>query len=234
MALTASTLITKAWYLSGIVSPQLETVTGDKIDEGLDLLNSLLAILSAKIDFINFYTLYDFSLVAGQESYFIPDLVSIETVVFFIGPVRYSISPVPRRAYRGTSRVNTVTALPLNVYWTRVLGGMNIDFFPLPIDSYPAQLTGKFSITSVTLNQDLSLTLAAFFIEYLRYELADYMCAQYNVQLQGTQAAKLQDYRLAVKNISPPDMTMRKSTAFTGDVSGFQWFDTFAQGWRPV
>src|SRR3569623_1818296 len=52
MAYLTAELITKSFYLSGVVSQNLEVVTGDQVTEGLDLLNAMLAIKSANLDFI--------------------------------------------------------------------------------------------------------------------------------------------------------------------------------------
>lgn len=235
MAYTASQLITQSWYLSGIVSQNFETVTGDKIEEGLYLLNALLAMKSVDLDFLNYYTVYDgLNLVQGQESYFIPNLVSVESFTFFIGPVRYATSPQSRKNYFATGRVNNIQSLPFNWHVEREKGGATLYVYFLPAGAYDAQITGQFSLSQVSLTTDLSATLDNFYIEFLRFELADYMCAQYNVQLQGSQAALLQRYRKVMARVSTPDMTITKLSAFNKN-TGMSWADiNFGQGWRPV
>ena len=42
MPYLAQTLITRSWYLSGIVARGAQTVTGDQITDGLMMLNALL------------------------------------------------------------------------------------------------------------------------------------------------------------------------------------------------
>ena len=126
MAYTVTDLITRAFYLSQVVSRELEEVSGQQISDGLIWLNALLSLKSAHSRLIPYYTEYQFNAVIGQEVYFVPELVQPETLTFNIGPVRYSTQPVPRRAYQGSGRVDNITSLPFNWNFERTLGGANI------------------------------------------------------------------------------------------------------------
>lgn len=233
MTYTTTQLITNAWFISGIVARQLETVDGDQIEAGLDLLNGLLAMKSADLSYIPYWSVYDFNLIAATQQYYIPGLIASESFTFNIGTVRYSTSPQSRKDFYATGRVDGITSLPFNWYANRTLGGTNIELYFLPQTNYPAEIVGKFSLSNVTLGQNLELTLDDFYIQYLLYELSAYMCSSYNIQFQPGQAAILERYRGIVKQISAPDLTVRKISSFRKN-TGMSWADiNLGQGWRP-
>ena len=216
MSYTARTLVANAWYLSGIVSQGLQTPTGEQEAQGFNLLNAVLAIKTAGNKLIPYFKKYDFTAVVGQESYFIENLIQVETLVFFIGDVRYSMQPTQRKVYFGSPRVENVTSLPFNWHLERELGGARIYLYFKPNTTYPLQLWGKFSLSSITdPSQDLLLTLDRFYIEYLRYALAEYMCQEYNVNFPPQSTKKLNEYEKMITNISPPDMRMTKTSTLT-------------------
>jgi hypothetical protein len=113
----------------------------------------------------------------------------------------------------------------------RCKGGSNIYLYFKPDSNYPLTIWGKFALNSVTINQDLSLTLDAFYIEYLRYELAQYMCAEYNIGLQSEASNTLSEYRKIVRQISPPDLSVNKVSCFNGN-SGLNFaLINLSKGW---
>jgi hypothetical protein len=56
---------------------------------------------------------------------------------------------------------------------------------------------------SVTKYQDLSIILDLFYIDYLRYALAEYMCQEYNITFQPQNQAKLNEFETTIFDISP-------------------------------
>lgn len=230
---TAATLISNAFTLSNVVSRDFNTVSGPQETEGLALLNAFLAMRTADKNYIPYYQQFDFTAVIGQELYNIPNLIDVETFTFNIGVLRYSLMEDDRFDYFGTTRVDNIQTLPDKFRLERCLGGMNVYVYPLPADTYPMHIWGKFSLADVTLDQDLELTLDKFYIEYLRYELADMICSEYNISLQKKSSDRLDNYRKVVNKISPPDLTTQKMSCFTGN-SGWNWGDiNLGRGWRP-
>lgn len=155
MAYTVTNLITDAFYTSGIVSREFETVSGPQGQVGLAALNNILTDKAIEKDMIPYYTKYTFNAVAGQESYFIPKLEELETLVFFINNVRYQMREVDRIRYKGSARANNVTSLPFNWNLERCLGGANISLYFFPNTNYPMEAWGLFRLDQVTLNTDL-------------------------------------------------------------------------------
>jgi hypothetical protein len=210
MAYTTTQLITRAWYLSGVVARDEETVTGEQLTDGLNMLNALLSFKTANQRLIPYYQDYEFNGVIGQQKYFIPNLVLTETLTFVLNTVRYSMMLVQRREYFATPRANEINSLPYEYFVERTLGGSNLYMYFSPQDTYLFHLHGKFSLNDVTLGQDLSLTLDAFYIEYLRYALAEYMCQEYNITFQIQSEKKLTEFERVLIDISPIDFTLSK------------------------
>ncbi len=194
MSYTVTKLINNAWYLSGIVARNLQTVSGDQLTDGLDLLNAFLAVETADKRMIPYFQTFSLTAVAGQERYFVANLIELETITFFINSVRFSLQEYNRDRYFGESRVVNIQSLPYQYHTERTFGGMYIYLYFLPNTNYPLEIFGKFSLSSVALTQDLSLTMDLFYIEYLRYALANKMCEEYNIQFQPQAAMKLKSY----------------------------------------
>ena len=132
MAYTAQTLITRSWYLSGIVARNLQVVTGDQITDGLMLLNALLDFKQIETDLIPYWTYIGMPLIGGQEYYYLPNVADIELGTFNIGPVRYPMQQRQRKAYFGSSRVDNIQTLPFDWNFNRGEGGGTLSFYFLP------------------------------------------------------------------------------------------------------
>lgn len=234
MSYTVTKLITNAWYLSGVVARNLQVVTGDQMSDGLDLLNiSVLAVKSANTRLVPYFQQYNFNMVIGQEMYFVPNLIGIETMTFYIGTVRYSMLPQKRIQYWGSGRIDNIQSLPFSWDMQRTLNGSNVYVYFVPDQDYPSVIWGKFALADVALNQDLELTIDQFYIEYLRYALAEQMCTEYNLPFQPQNAKRLAELENIILTISPPDLSMQKLTAL-GMETGVNYADVnIGRGWRP-
>jgi hypothetical protein len=222
MAYSAMTLITRAWYLSGIVARNLETVSGDQITDGLFLLNTLLDFKASDIRLIPYFTRYAGVFVIGQEKYYIPDLYEIETMTFNIGTVRYPMKYVNRDVYFGAGRVDNINSLPFSYHYERVKGGSDVYVYFSPVDTYVFNLSGKFALTDVTLMQDMSLTYDNFYLEYLRYALAQFMCNEYSIAFAPEKLQMLKMYEKKLLDVSPPDLTLKK-ISMLGSQNTLNW-----------
>src|ERR1700676_5509414 len=234
MAYTAQQLITRAWYLSGIVARQAQTVSGDQITDGLFLLNSLLNWKQVETDLIPYWT-YNTSMytVPGQEAYFIPNCVEIQCVTFNIGVLRYPMDYSTNRVYFGSGRVDNISTLPFNWTFTRELGGGNLYLYFLPQDAYQLKIFGKFFLTNVVLTTDLATVYDTSYIEYLRYALAEYMCSEWGIIFSPQSEKILRKIERELMYVSPPDLSMIKTSVLTNG-SGYNYGDiNLGRGWRP-
>lgn len=235
MTFTTTQLITRSYYLSGVVARDFQTVSGSQINDGLQMLNALLDVKTAQQRFIPYFTIYDFVTVIGQEVYNIANLISIESLTFAIEPVRYSLRRAERKEYFATPRVNNIETLPYQYHIERAVKGANVYLYFIPQSVYDMVLVGKFSLGDVTLDQNLETTLDLFYIEYLRYALAEYICNEYNRTYQPQNAAKLLEYENMITDVSPLDLSMTKMSNMQ---QGSSMMDIYAQanlgkGWVP-
>jgi len=250
MAYTAQQLITRSWYLSGIVARNLQSVTGDQITDGLALLNALLDFKQVETDLIPYWTYIELDLVPGQEFYFLPYIAAVESATFNIDTVRYPMDSVTRRNYYGSARVDNISSLPYSWNFNRGTGGGNFALYFKPEAAYPLKLMAKFFLVDVALNTDLtnvSLTVPYTFltstnqgydtsyIEYLRYALAQMMCSEYGILFNPESEKILKKYERQLMFVEPPDLSMKKSTILNSDSQpGFNYGDVnLGHGWRP-
>lgn len=223
MAETALQLITKSFYLSQIVSRQLQTVSGDQITQGLELLNALLAIKGSDLRLIPYFQRYDFPTVAGQEEYFIDNLLLVDAITFNLGSVRFPMQEMTRYEFFGTPRVDNIQSLPFSYRCERELDGMRIFLYFPPNAVYTVKLSGKFGLTSVTLHQDMSLTYDGFYREYLRFALAEYLCLDYGATMPEPAKMKLNEITKKLLDTSPKDLSIQKRSYFRDGRGGLDW-----------
>src|ERR1700690_1444731 len=163
MSYTVTQLIIEAFYTSGIVGRQFQTVAGDQVQVGLVKLNELFADTGIDYGMIPYFNSgYSFNAIAGQEKYFIPNMVQPETLTFYIDTVRYSMRKNPRDEYFGMGRAENVDSLPFNWHAERTLNGTNIFIYFFPDKNFPLVATGLFKLQNVTLYQDLELDNVIF------------------------------------------------------------------------
>lgn len=238
MVYTTRQLITDAYNLVNVVSEDFETVTGAQRAKGLRLLNAYLAVKTANNRLIPYYKENAFNTVVGQETYFVEKLILPETLTFTINgqenSVRLPSSKQGRKKYFGTARANGVRSLPFTWHYERVLKGSNIYLYFKPDQIYPIKVWGKFSLDSVTMNQDLMLTLDDYYIEFLRLGLGSRIAADYGAVLQPQTQKLLDEYESSLIDVSVQDLSPRRRSYF-GVNTGINWGDVNdGRGWRPV
>lgn len=248
MAYTAQELVTRAWYLSGIVARNLQVPTGDQINDGLQMLNDLLNFKQIEVDLIPYYTYIEMPAVPNQEFYFLPYVALVESLTFNIGPVRYPMDATSRQHYFGSSRVDNISTLPFNWNYNRSQGGGYLGLYFLPDSNYPLKMMVKIFLVDVTLQTDLTNVSEVVpytfvnatnqgydtsYIEYLRYSLAKYMCSEYGIMFNPESEKILTSYQRKLMYMEPPDLSMIKSSILT-EGQGYNWGDAnLGRGWRP-
>ena len=216
MAYTALQLITRAYYLSAVVSRSLQTLTAEQVSDGLYLLNADLEYKSADLRLIPYFVRDAFNTVQGQEMYFVDGLSYVDSLTFNLGTVRYSLLENTRKEYFSGPRIDDVQSLPYCYRVERVLGGSNIYLYFVPNDVYTMKLSGKFALTNVALTTDLSLTYDYFYIEYLRYSLAKMICEEYGATFPDESKIKLMTMEKKLMDVSPADLSIQKRGYFGG------------------
>lgn len=233
MAYTVTQLITGAFYSAGIVGREFETVSGAEFADGFLWLNDILAEKTVDDGMIPYESTYTDVFLPGVESYYIENLIAIDTLTFTKDSVRYSMGYQKRNQYFGSNRVNNIDTLPFNWYFERGFGGGTLYVYFLPDESYPFEIHGAFRLSEVTNNQDLSLTLDRFYITYLRYALAERICAEYNEPVPDGVRTTLAKYRAWINKKSRLlDLRLTKSSTLQRGNQTAGWaFVNIARGW---
>ena len=176
-----------------------------KVGESIEVI-SVINFLGALFDNVEIFV--D---VSKAEKYFIENLISIDTFVFFIDTVRYQTLPQGRRNYFGNSRADNIQSLPGTWHLERRFGGADLYIYFKPDRNFPLTIWGQFRLAEVTINQDLSLTLDRFYINYLRYDLAVRLCAEYNYSVPPSVQKALDRYEESIsKKSGPIDLQLQK------------------------
>lgn len=156
MAYTTNQLISSSYYASGVVSRQFETVNGTQLADGLDWLNDIISDKTVDQGMVPYEGFFPFKAIPGQQVYYIPNLVQIDTLVFFLDDVRYPMKYTQRNDFFGSARVENIQTLPYEWYWERKFGGGNLHIYFAPDQSYPMEIHGVFRMAQVALGQDLT------------------------------------------------------------------------------
>lgn len=223
MAYLASELITRACYLSQVVSRELQVPSGVQISDGLYLLNAIIDFKNSDLREIPYYQEYVFNTVQGQELYSIPNLLSVDSLTFNIGPVRYAMNEETRTSYFANYRIDNVQSLPFQYRFERTLDGMDLYIYFVPADVYVMKLWGKFALTEVTLNTDLSLVYDFFYLEFLRHQLAVWICNEYGATVPDGVMKQYEILQKKVMDVSPADMSIRNLNYFGNSGVGLDW-----------
>lgn len=239
MPYTSQELITNSYYLSGIVARNLQTPTWDQINDGLYRLNGFLNIKGSETKQIPYYQTTYGNFIAGQQVYSFPNLVEIDTFAFYLQPggpsangVRFEMLNISRYEQFAVPRPENVSSLPYSWHLERTTSGSDVYVYFIPNQNYEYILTGKYALLSTTLNQDLSTVFDGWYIEYLTYGLAIYLCEWNNIVPPPSVMTTFKEMEASLTTLSPIDFTLRKIQYFkTG--GGLNWGDVnYGRGWR--
>ena len=202
MTYTTNELIADAYYTTGIVAREFETVSGMQSTDGLNWLNEVLNDKTVNEGMVPYETSLTVNAVIGQEEYSIPNCIKIDTLTFTKDSVRYAMRHQKRNQYFGSPRTNSISSLPFNWYFERGFGGGTLYIYFEPDQAYPLEIHGIFRMDEVTLNQDLELTLDRFYIDYLKYSLADRICVNFDHPTPPNVARTLARYEMWINKQS--------------------------------
>lgn len=245
MPYTVLKLITNAYYLSGIVSREFETTSGSQYTDGLDALNDLLGDKTVESGLIPYFKRLDLVAQPNVAEYFIPGLIDIATFTFFINSVRYCTLKNSRSEFFGSARAENIQSLMFNWHTERefnqnpldgpITEGARLFVYFRPDAGYPMQIWGTFGLDEVALNDDLSLVYGRFYIDYLKYALAQRVCDNFNFIVPQGVLDRLDVMENNIEKQSA-QMDLKQTTISTLNqgYDGFTYADVnIGHGWRP-
>jgi len=212
----------------------MQNVLGSDIAEGLSLLNSILSFQGSDLKLIPYYGAYSFSTITNTEEYFIPNLLGVETLTYNFQSVRWSMQQLSRVQYLAYPRANNIQNLPFIYHVERELGGSRIFMYFLPNQVYDMKLWGKFGLVEVALNENLAAVYDAFYIEYLRNKLAQYLCLEWGKDVPQDVKDNLVELTNRVSYVSPPDVTQQLVQLGGGSNSLNYGIVNLSNGYLPI
>ena len=227
----AGTLITKAYYLSGIVPRNFESLEAEELADGLDLLNDVFSEINVTGRYIPYFSYPQVTCVVGQEVYFIANAVDMMTATFNIGSVRYEMYHDTLKHYFGAPRVDNIQALPFTWFWERVNGGINVSVYFLPQQAFVMKFKCKVGLSNVIATTDLSLTYDNFYQLFLKYKLVDYICDFYNVSTPPKITARLAQYETIYADLNAYDYSVNKVATYSKTDSMSYAQANIGKGW---
>lgn len=241
MAFTTRELIVQSYYLSGVVARDYEFTGGSDIDDGLDRLNDFLTIKGAKTKLIPYFSFIDGTFTPREDTYFFANLVEIESMTFFLlntnttGPASVRLSEWEQSRYEffGSPRALNIDSLPIYWHMERTKGGSNVYVYPAPVEAYPYQIIGKFSLLSTTLDRDLESLFDDWYIVYLKYGLALALCAWRQVAPPINLVTMFEEMEQEMTTLAVMDFSLRKASYFGGNAMLTIADATFKNVWRP-
>ena len=235
MAYLTSNLIADSYYLSGIVSREFETVTGSQTTDGLRLLNEVLADRTLDEGTIPYTDKLSFPAISGTSEYFIANLIDIDVFVFYIQGIRYQTRNQKRNEFFGSFRATQIQSLPWNWHLEREFAGGRLFLYFIPDVAYPLEIHGTFRLNSVTLFQDLSLTLDQFYTNFVQYLLAERLCQFFSYNVPANVAMQLNKYIKWINNTTNVmDLRTQKLSSLNNGVAINYAMVNLSGGWVPI
>lgn len=228
----ARELINRAWILSGIVARDLEPVSGSQGADGLFLLNALLSQQNITSKFVPYNDEQTFTAVIGQETYEIPNLITLYTLTFTKDGVRYPMQPMQRKRYFGTGRANNVNSLMYQYFFQRINGKGQIFMYFKPSEAFTVTMNGKFALLNVTVDEELNDTFDEFYQLYLMYELANFMAGWYNQLVPQVVQDKILEIRKELPDLNPLDLEPYNVSSL-GAIDSISYANVNFPGWVP-
>ena len=228
----AETLIAHAFYLSQIKSREAEGVEAWESDDGLRLLNQIIASLGLSGAMLPYESTVALDCVVGQSDYVIARLVQVNYVILTDQTVRRPLSRLSEPEYVAANAVIGVTGLPYSYYIERQKGASLLNLYYAPDKPYPLSIRGRLAFQGVKLNTDLTTLFDDFFIGYLETKLAERVCGFYSHSVPDAVAAEVITLERSLNQLTGRDLSIRKRSLFNGN-SSQSAPPSLDTGWRP-
>jgi hypothetical protein len=225
---TTNELIINALYLTGELGVG-ETPDSFMLSSGLELINELIDKFSADSIYIPYLKELSFTMVSGQASYTVSDMVTADVTSNRIVDLSFANYTVPSagqgiiyplKIINKAQYYNVTRLLPLNtrpgfIFLDKQSTESIVTLYPAPDQAYPCVLGVKVMINKLIANQDLT-ELPPFYYGFMKYALARKFLAYYpSANWAETSEQEYQDYYNIIKNVNETDLTIRPSSVLS-------------------
>lgn len=237
---TTNELIINSLYLLGELGVG-ETPDAFMLSSGLELINELLDKFASDSIYIPFLTTVSFTMVSGQPSYTLSDIVPADidtnrivdlsfanyTVPSAGQGIIYPLQIINKAQYYGVTRLTPLNTRPGFIFLDKQDVESIVTLYPAPDQPYPCQIQVKSMINELHANEGLG-ELPPFYYGFLKYCLARKFLSYYpSGNWPDTAEQEYQDYFNIIKNANETDLTVRPS-AILSRPEPFYWQNILA------
>ncbi len=237
---TTNELIINSLYLLGELGVG-ETPDSFMLSSGLELINELLDKFAADSIYIPYLKSLSFTMVAGQPSYSISDMIPSDvtanrivdlsmanyTVPSAGQGIIYPLQIINKAQYYGVTRLLPLNTRPGFIFLDKQELESIVTLYPAPDQPYPCQLQVKLMLDKLIANQSLD-ELPPFYYGFMKYCLARKFLSYYpSGNWPDTAEQEYQDYFSTIKNANETDLTVRPS-AILSRPEPFYWQNILA------
>lgn len=237
---TTNELIINSLYLIGELGVG-ETPDAFMLSSGLELINELLDKFSSDSIYIPFLKELSFTMVSGQQTYSISDMVTADvdsnrvvdlsfanyTVPSAGQGIIYPLQIINKAQYYGVTRLLPLQTRPGFIFLDKQATTSYVTLYPAPDQPYPCLLGVKVMINELVANQELT-ELPPFYYGFMKYALARKFLSYYpSANWPDTSEQEYQDYYNMIKSANETDITVRPS-AILSRPEPFYWQNILA------
>ncbi len=228
---TTNDLIVQSLFLLGELGTD-EQADAFMLSTGLFILNALLAQFTANSIYVPFIQDISFTLIVGQGTYSVSDIVtsdltfnrivSLEYANFNVDTIVYPLKIINKSEYYNIVRLSNLIARPGFVFLDKQISQSFLTFYPEPDQPYPCDIRVKFMFDQMLANQDVT-QVPPYFQWFLVHALARafknyYPSGNWTQESESEYQRMFQDLMASNEN----DMTIR-SSAILESPRPFYW-----------
>lgn len=220
---TTNDIIINALYLIGELGVG-ETPDAFMLSSGLEIVNELLDKFSSDSIYIPFLKTINFTMVEGQDTYSVSDILVGSTVTsdrivdlsfatYLVQTITYPIKIINKATYYGVVRLSnpTLQSRPGFCFLDKQDTASYITFYPAPDQPYPCTLKVKQMIDKLDAQENID-ELPPFYYGFMKYAVARKFKDYYpSSNWSQTAEDEYQDYFNTIKNANETDLTIRPS-----------------------
>jgi len=184
---TANAIIQEAFKIISVFSEE-SNLPGKRLKEGLDILNNLLSGYRSSAQLIAYDDVITFNLVVGQRQYEISnevgadvtnnELARLKFITIEKDNIQYPIKYDDDNSFY-ESPINLLDQrMPTRAFLQNGIKKSFINFLVLPDYAYLCTIKGKFVLSDLTLNTDIT-TVPRYYTNYLEYAVAQLLHGRY-------------------------------------------------------
>lgn len=215
-------IIISSLYLLGELGTG-ETPDAFMLASGLEIINEILDGTSSDSIYIPFLKTLNFTMVAGQDTYTVSDIVSanitsdrivdLSMATYLVQTISYPIRIINKATYYGVVRLSnpTLRARPGFVFLNKQDTTSSLVFYPAPDQAYSCTVQVKQMIDKLDPQENID-ELPPYYYGFLKYAVAREFRSYYpSGNWNDTAEEKYQEYINNLKNANETDLTIRPS-----------------------